>query len=113
MKRTTLVVGAIGALAMLSACGGGYGYHGAAYAGGPDVWYDGYYGDYGDGYWGPDAAFYYRGHDGNYQRDAGNHFRRSQFNGAHGFHAGHAPAAAPAGPPAGAPAGGPAEGRRP
>ncbi len=89
MKKTSLLIGAFGALTLLSACGGGY--YGAAY-GGPDVYYDGAYGPYVDGYW-ADDGFYYRGGDGRYVHDDANHFRRQQFNGARGFHSGHAPAA--------------------
>ena len=95
MKRTALVAGALGAVTLLAACGGGYGYHGAAYAGEADVYYDGFYGDYTDGYWAPEG-FYYRGGDGRFIHDEGNHFRHERFNGGRGFHSGHAPAAAPA-----------------
>jgi hypothetical protein len=88
MKRSTLLIGALGALTMLSACGGGY--YREAGLGGPDVYYDGFYGPYTDGYWGRDG-FYYRGGDGHYIHDNGNHFRHGHFGRAHGFHSGHGP----------------------
>lgn len=90
MRKTLLAAGALSALITLSACGGGYGYYGAE-VGPPDVYYDGFYGDYPDGYWGPDDYFYYR-HGGGFVRDEGHHFQHSMFNGARGFHA-HAHAA--------------------
>jgi hypothetical protein len=89
MKRTAFVLGALGALTILSGCGGGYGYREAAFNGPDDVWYDGSYGAYSDGYWGPDAAFYYRGGDGAFIRDTGGHFRHERFSGARGYHARH------------------------
>ncbi len=84
MKAMTLVIGALGALTLLSGCGGGYGYRQAG-LGGPDVWYDGAYGPYTEGYWGPDSAFYYRGGDGGFVRDEGGHFRHDRFEHANGF----------------------------
>jgi hypothetical protein len=91
MRKTLLAAGALSALLALSACGGGYGYYGAS-AGGPDVYYDNFYGPYTDGYWGPDEFFYYRGGDGAFVRDENHHFQRHMFNGAHGFHAHARPA---------------------
>jgi hypothetical protein len=93
-KTAGLALYAAAALA-LSACaeGGGGGHFAGGY--GPDapydVWYDGFYGDTPNGYWGADDAFYYQDHDGHMMRDSGTHFRHSQFNGAHGMHAGHQP----------------------
>lgn len=84
MKRTMLIVGALGAMTMMSACANDYGYRGAAY--GDNVYYDGYYGAYSDGYWGRDG-FYYRGGDGRYMRDQGNHFRRDRYDGYRGYRA--------------------------
>ncbi len=89
MKRSALVIGALGALTMLSACGGGY--YREAGIGGPDVYYDGFYGGYSDGYWGDGDTFFYRGGDGRYIRDDAHHFRHGAFHGARGFHAGHGP----------------------
>jgi hypothetical protein len=89
MKPSALMLGALGALTILSGCGGAYGYREAAFNGPDDVWYDGAYGPYVDGYWGPDDGFYYRGHDGAFVRDTGGHFRHQRFSGAHGFHARH------------------------
>jgi hypothetical protein len=84
MRKTLLAAGAIAALITLSGCGGNYGYYGAS-VGGPDVYYDGFYGPYADGYW-ADDGFYYRDGGGHFIHDSGNHFRRSMFNGAHAYH---------------------------
>lgn len=64
----------------LSACAGGYA--SVNYGGGPyayDGYYDGYYGQVYDGYWGDDDYFYYRrnGNDRGYVRGDRNHFARS------------------------------------
>ena len=85
MRKTLLAAGALSALIALSACGGGYGYYGAE-AGPPDVYYDGFYGPYTDGYWANDG-FYYRGGDGGFIRDENHHFQRGMFHGARGYHA--------------------------
>lgn len=87
MRKTLLIAGAIGALLTVSACAdsGGYGYYGAE-VGTPDVYYDGFYGAYPDGYWGPDDFFYYRS-GGHFIRDENHHFQHRMFNGAHGYHA--------------------------
>ena len=90
MRKALLAAGALSALITLSACGGGYGYYGASVGPG-DVYYDGFYGDYTDGYWGPDQNFYYRGGDGRFLRDESHHFRRENFSGAHRFHSHAAP----------------------
>jgi len=66
--------------------GAGYGYNSAAPA---DVWYDGYYGPYTDGYWRGGGVFYFRGQDGHFYRDRANHFRTSEFNGAQIYHTRH------------------------
>ena len=93
MRKTLLAAGALSALIALSACGGGYGYYRGAEVGPPDVYYDGFYGDYPDGYWGADDAFYYRDHGGAFVRDENHHFQHGAFNGARGYHAHmHAPA---------------------
>jgi len=90
MRKALLAAGALSIMLGLSACGGGYGYYGAS-VGEPDVYYDGFYGPYTDGYW-ADEGFYYRGGDGRFIRDEHNHFQRRMFNGAHGFHAHGRPA---------------------
>ena len=92
MNKTILAVCGAVAVLGLSACAEGY--HGADYAynGAPDVWYDGYYGDYTTGYWGPDTAFYYQDRDGHFMRDSGNHFRHDRFEGGRGMRAGRPPA---------------------
>lgn len=43
-----------------------------------DGWYNGYYGDFHDGYWGTDGYFWYRltPADRRYRRDERRHFRR-------------------------------------
>lgn len=80
----TLLLGAAAAAAlMLVGCasegyyGNGVGY-GYSYYGPSEVWYDGYYGPYADGYW-DSGAFYYRGSDGQYVRDGAGHFRQGSF----------------------------------
>ncbi|WP_353228302.1 hypothetical protein [Novosphingobium sp.] len=82
MKRS--MTAALMALASLplSACVGEYGPGmGIGYDSGPyayDGYYDGYYGQVYDGYWGDDNAFYYRRGDGDreYRRGDGGHFAR-------------------------------------
>lgn len=78
MRRFLGLVGIAAAALSLSACAN-EGFGGSGYWGGPvayDGWYDGYYGDVYDGYWGSDGSFYYRqgGHDGSYHRGDRNHF---------------------------------------
>ncbi len=103
MKRLAPLAFAVAAVAMpLAACettmaSGGPG----PYAGYVDGYYDDAYGPFYDGYWGPDAVFYYRsGPHGDYIRDNGGHFRRDGAQGFHTFHsrAGRAPGMATAGP---------------
>lgn len=85
--RKMLIAAALGGMLILPACADeGGAYYGAA-VGPADVYYDSFYGPYTDGYWGPDAFFYYRGPDGRFIRDEGRHFRRERFEGAHRFHA--------------------------
>jgi hypothetical protein len=86
--RKMLIAAALGGMLILPACAydGGGAYYGAGY-GGADVYYDNYYGPYTDGYWGPDAYFYYRGADGRFLRDQDRHFRRQMYGGAHRYHA--------------------------
>jgi hypothetical protein len=92
MRKTSLLIGAVGALSLLSACASGGGYRAAAFnEGGPaDVYYDGFYGPYTDGYWDGDA-YVYRGGDGHFVRDEAHHFRRDRFEHAEAFHAGRRP----------------------
>lgn len=52
----------------------------------PDVYYDGFYGDYPGGYWGDDGYFYYSDRRGGFDRDDGHHFHRRAFRGGRGFH---------------------------
>jgi hypothetical protein len=96
MRKTILAACALSAVIGLSACGGGYGYYGAE-AGPPDVYYDGFYGPYNDGYW-ADDGFYYRDRGGHFQHGDSAHFQRGMFTGARGYHAhAHAAPAARAG----------------
>ena len=94
MRKSALAICAAAAVGLVSGCAGGTGYVYEAwpgYWGGPDVWYDGYYGPYPSGYWGPDMAFYYRDTTGHFVRDAAGHFRGQRFSGAHGYRAQHPP----------------------
>lgn len=91
MKKRLIVVlcAAVSALP-LTACAGGYGYGGGAYAGSPyayDGFYDDYYGPIYDGYWGDDGGFYYRrgGNDRRFVRGDPAHFSRSNNQSGH-FH---------------------------
>jgi hypothetical protein len=89
-KMKTLAAIALAAATALSlgACASGP-YQGGPYAYGyVDGYYDDYYGPFYDGYWGPDAAFYYRAnvHDTFHRDDAG-HFHRAAGQGGHSFHA--------------------------
>jgi len=93
MKRLLFLAAAAGMLAA-AGCASDGGYVGAGYGynyAGPadDVWYDGYYGPYSDGYWNSGGAFFFRGQDGHYYRDQANHFRTSSFNGSQHFTAHH------------------------
>lgn len=89
MKRLLFLAAAAGMLAAAGCAsdggyvGAGYGYN---YAGPADVWYDGYYGPYTDGYWNSGGVFYFRGQDGHYYRDRANHFRNGSFTGAQIYH---------------------------
>ena len=86
----TAAIAACGLALALAGCasGGGYaaGYGPGAGPGEFDTYYDGFYGPIDDGYWGPDAGFYYHGSDGRMVRDGGNHFRHQNFSGSHGMH---------------------------
>ena len=92
----TAAVSAIG----LAACedtydnGYGYGYGSSSYGYGPygyayvDGYYDNFYGPFYEGYWGPDAYFYYRtAPSSGFIRDDEHHFRRDSVSGYHPFHA--------------------------
>ncbi len=82
MKRTLLLAAAAAAGLMIAGCADeSYGHHvgyGYSYYGPSEVWYDGYYGPYSDGYW-DSGAFFYRGNDGQYVRDGDGHFRQGTF----------------------------------
>lgn len=76
----------------LSACAGGVGLE--VDAPGPyayDGWYDGYYGQVYDGYWGNDGYFYYRHSEGEgaYVRGDRNHFARQAPQGRNDYQAIH------------------------
>jgi len=89
-----LLLAALGGAMALSACatnggyvgaGGGYDYASPA----DDVWYDGYYGPYGGGYWGDGGLFFFRGQDGHYYSDKANHFQHHTFTNGQHFTARH------------------------
>ncbi len=91
--RKLFLIAAAGSALLAAGCatngayyGGGYGYNSGISG---DVWYDGYYGPYADGYWGDGDAFFFRGVDGHYYRDRASHFRNQSFSGAQHFTAGH------------------------
>ena len=93
MRKLIFLAAAAGMLAV-SGCATGGGYYGGAdygynYTGPADVWYDGYYGAYTEGYWGDGGAFFFRGVDGRYYRDRDGHFRGQAFSGGQHFMAGH------------------------
>eukprot|EP01037_Dinobryon_pediforme_P001736 gene1736-1764_t len=94
-RAVTLALLAVASLP-LGACVGEYGYGArvgyasAPYEAGPyayDGWYDGYYGQVYDGYWGDDGAFYYRHGNGDraYLRGDGGHFARQAPQGPHNY----------------------------
>lgn len=105
MKRLAIVIFSSAAALTLGACGGNY-TGGGGYAS-SDVYYDGFYGPYSAGYWdGP--SFFFRGRDGHFTRDDGNHFRRERFASARGFRSMPMPNAAQSGANASATAPAPA-----
>lgn len=92
MKRALTVMALAVASVPLAGCMAEYGYGGgpAIYASGPyayDGWYDGYYGQIYDGYWGSDNYFYYRHGDGDraYVRGDRGHFARQAPQGQHNY----------------------------
>jgi len=94
MRRLLLLAAMGGALAV-TGCATSGGYAGGSagfgynYESPADVWYDGYYGPYSDGYWVDGGGFYFRGQDGHYYHDDANHFRSQSFVGGQHFNAGH------------------------
>lgn len=98
MKKTLLAL--LGALP-LAACAGGY--YGGPAGPGPiayDGYYDDYYGQIDDGYWGDGDVFYYRPHGhGRYVPDRAHHFRHDMGGGQPmgGFHPMHGMMTPPAG----------------
>jgi hypothetical protein len=84
----------------LAGCAAGGGYYGhpgfVAAEGDYDGFYDDFYGPVGDGYWGPDGAFFYSdapGHE--FHRDSGGHFRHDNATGFHPMHVHHSAGGAP------------------
>ena len=67
MKKTAVVIFTALALLTLSACVRGHGFFGRPY-GHVTIYYDGYYGPYSGGYWGPDGYFYYLDRNHKYVR---------------------------------------------
>ena len=93
--RKLLLLAALAGATALGACatsggyaGGGVGF-GYDYSRAGEVWYDGYYGPYSDGYWNNGGAFFFRGTDGHYHRDDADHFRSQSFTGSQQFSARH------------------------
>ena len=85
MKKL-LAAGAIGALAMLTACAGPY--HREYVADRDyDGYYDGYYGANPGGHWSADGYYYYSDGHGNYRRDDDRHFRHERFENGSPFRA--------------------------
>lgn len=92
MLRTTALIGAAASLLLVSACATDFdGDHHRHYTSAEsyDVWYDGGYGAYSDGYWGDGDIYYYSDGHGGYSRDDAHHFRHQRWHGANGYHAGH------------------------
>lgn len=91
MKRLLIVLCATLPAIPLAACAGGYGYGGGVgYAATPyayNGYYDDYYGQIYDGYWGDDGGFYYRrgAHERSFRRGDPAHFNQSSAPGEH-FH---------------------------
>ncbi len=81
MKRFLALAGLAAGALTLGGCATDdtYGYHSAYWDHGPytyETYYDGYYGQFNDGYWGDDGFFYYRGaNDHVYHRGDNTHFR--------------------------------------
>jgi hypothetical protein len=87
-KLAIAICGATAAVALCGCAEGDYFGPGPRYASaaGPmDVWYDGFYGPFGGGYWDGDSFFYHHP-DGRFLRDEGQHFRHEGFASARGFH---------------------------
>lgn len=96
--RLAALAGGLALGMALSACAYDDGYYGpsAAYANVDYVaWYDGFYGPFYGGYWGPRGRFYYwdQAHH-RYHRDVGHHFAHGNMP---GFNAVHGRAPPPAG----------------
>jgi hypothetical protein len=86
MNSRAFLIGAAAAAILLSGCA----YSG--YSAGVDVgyavpaYYEGFYGPYWDGYWGPDGFFYFYDVDGHrYRRDDHDHFRHNAAPGYRGI----------------------------
>lgn len=94
MLKLSALLGAASAVLLLSACADdeyAYGHRHYASADSYDVYYDGFYGPYVDGYWGDGDVFFYSDTHGGWIRDDARHFRHERWEGARGFHSGHRP----------------------
>jgi hypothetical protein len=94
MLKATVLMGAAATVLLLSACADDAYYDGHRHyadVGNYDVWYDGFYGPYVDGYWGDGDVFFYSDPHGGFLRDDAHHFRHERWEGARGFHAGRHP----------------------
>ncbi len=94
MKKLALIVTAVAALGLLSACEDDpyyYRHHDrmAMIDGDYDLYYDNYYGAITDGYWGGDGYFWYRDANNRYHRDTGRHMRHDPYSGYSAFHVHH------------------------
>jgi len=89
MNRFAKIASVAALLISAAACTGPYHHYGPA--GQYDVYYDGYYGNFAGGYWGPDGYFYYSDGHGSYRRDDDHHFRRDRFENGSPYHADQPP----------------------
>jgi hypothetical protein len=97
-KLAVAICGAAAAIALGGCAGDSYDHApGYASAAGPyDVWYDGFYGPFGAGYWDGDA-FFFRDRVGHFTRDDGSHFRHQRFASARKFRSSPMPNASASG----------------
>ena len=85
MTKIKALICAAAGLLLLGACTTSDGYYGRPHSS-VTLYYDGYYGPYGGGYWARDGYFYYLNRHHRYVRDTHRHFRRHDFDGSHRVH---------------------------